>query len=192
MEYVFIRVSVFGLRIVTPVSVAYTVTYVTRPPGLTFNFPVAPYLFSYTLIETVFYLFVYLPRKIYLQTPADHPNQLSTKERETLFNRCADHIADPDRYLTKWFQDAPLEEIKRENLKDFFRWGFFNSGEVNPADEDELNEYVNRVERQFGRELEPGRGMAVPLRLTIDRFTPQNRPAIWYTVCHLSQPELIC
>ena len=49
-------------------------------------------------------------------------------------------------------------------------------------DDGELEEYVDRFETLLGRKLEPGRGSAVPLRLTVDRVNMLHRPLLWYLV----------
>jgi hypothetical protein len=68
----------------------------------------------------LFYLFIYLPRKAYLQRPATHPTNACREDRRKLFRRCHESIPDSRRSLAKWFLDAPRAEIKRENVKDFF------------------------------------------------------------------------
>ena len=177
-EYIFIRTSIFLLRSVTPICICYTTAYIIRP----LHFLGAKFLFAYAAIETGFYLFIYLPRTFYLQTAAKHPECISREHRRVLFERCIKNIPDPERYLSKWFHDASQSEIKKENVKDFFRWALMNTGEFHIADEEELDEYVHEVEKLLNREIPPGRGKAIPLRLTIDKFYPQHRPLIWYMV----------
>ena len=177
-EYVFIRASIFILRLVTPACICYTAAYIIRP----FHFRGAPFLFAYAAIETGFYLLIYLPRTFYLQAPAKHPERMSRERRRVLFERCAEQIPNPERHLSKWFHDASPSDIKKENLKDFLRWALLNSGEFDPVDEEELDEYVFGIEKLLGREILPGRGKAIPLRLTIDNFYPQHRPLVWYMV----------
>lgn len=177
-EYVFIRASIFALRLVTPACICYTAAYIVRP----LHFPGAQFLFAYAAIETGFYLIIYLPRTFYLQASAKHPERMPRESRRTLFERCVEQTPDPERYLSKWFHDASPSEIKKENVKDFFRWALFNSPEFNPVDEEELDEYIYGVEKLLSREIPPGRGKAIPLRLTIDKFYSQHRPLIWYMV----------
>ena len=50
-------------------------------------------------------------------------------------------LARTDRYLAKWFLDAPPAEIRWENIKDFFRWAFLNTRELEPAYNEELEKY---------------------------------------------------
>jgi hypothetical protein len=104
------------------------------------------------------------------------------ERRQLYFERCAEQVRDPEHFLTKWFRDASPSEIKKENLKDFFRWAYLSSGEFDPIDDGELEEYALAFEKLLGRELAPGRGSAIPLRLTIDNFHSQHRPLAWYVV----------
>src|ERR1700733_195063 len=96
-EYVFIRASIFALRLVTPTCACYTVAYIIRP----FRFPGAPLLYAYSILETGFYLLVYLPRTLSLQSPAKHPKRIERERRRELFARCCEEIPDPRRYLRK-------------------------------------------------------------------------------------------
>jgi len=77
---------------------------------------------------------------------------------------------------------APTEEIKRENLKEFFLWAFFNRGGPPGDDDEELEEYIALTEELLGRDVEPGRGNATCLRLTLDRVDTMHRTLVWYLV----------
>ncbi|KAJ3453283.1 hypothetical protein MRS44_017530 [Fusarium solani] len=174
-DYIFIRTCIFLLHLVAPLSVVYSlVSWLIHLP-----FHIPHVLEVWLALEAVFYLLVYLPRKNYLQTVVTHP-AAGRDDRRRLFWRCHGNIPDPDRYLTRWFRDAPIAEIKRENVKDFFRWAFLNSGEPNPAYDEELEEYIGEMEKLLGRKLEPGRGNAQCLRLTLDKVEMLHRSLIWY------------
>ena len=80
---------------------------------------------------------------------------------------------------------APVEEIKRENVKEFFAWAFLNKANWGPEDEEELNFYVGETERVLGKKLEEGKGKAIALRLTLDDVVMLQRSLIWYFVCSL-------
>lgn len=54
-------------------------------------------------------------------------------------------------------------------------------------EDEELEEYVERFETLLGRKLDPGRGNAVPLRLTIDEVKMLHRSLLWYLV----SPQLL-
>jgi hypothetical protein len=171
-----------------PACICYAAAYIIGR----FHFVGHRFLLAYVVIEMSFYLLVYLPRTFYLQTAAKHPERMSREHRRALFERCIEQIPNPEQYLNKWFHDASPSEIKKENVKDFLRWAFLNSGEFDPVDEEELDEYIHGVEKLSGREIPPGRGKAIPLRLTIDKFYAQHRPLVWYMVsfeCYFQRTE---
>jgi hypothetical protein len=177
-DYLFIRTCIFLLHIVAPLSIAYSLG--SSLVHLPFHIPRV--LEVWLALEAVFYLVVYLPRKAYLQTAATHPTTACRDDRRKLFWHCHSNIPDPDHYLTKWFRDAPAAEIKRENVKDFFRWAFLNTGEPDPAYDEELEEYTEEMEKLLGRKLGPGRGNAKCLRLTLDNVEMLHRSLTWYLV----------
>ena len=177
-DYIFIRTCILCLHLVAPLSILYSLA----SPFVRLSFHIPRALKAWLALEAVFYLVVYLPRKAYLQTAAVHPTAPCRDDRRKLFWRCRNNIPDPDRYLTKWFRDAPEAEIKRENVKDFFRWAFLNTGEPGPAYDEELEEYAGEMENLLGRKLESGRGNAKCLRLTLDKVEMLHRSLTWYLV----------
>lgn len=178
LEYVFIRASIACLRAITPLSILYCGFCVVYPPRSTFPRVLA----AWAAVETTFYSLVYLPRRRYLQRPARHPTLLNREHRQLLFQRCYQTIPNPERYLTNWFLGSPLSEIKQENIKDFFRWAFLNTGDFDASDNEELERYVDGVEELLGRQIGPGRGRATCLRLTIDRVDMMHRSFTWYMI----------
>lgn len=137
------------------------------------------------IAEIGFYLFVYLPKRWQLQKPARHPPLLPKADREKLFQQGHAQIADVEDFLTKWFQKAPLSEIKRENVKEFFGWSFLNTSAWGPEEDLELNGYADKIEELLGRPLDAGYGNAVPVRLTLDPVQTLHRPLLWYTIVGL-------
>ncbi|PMB64133.1 hypothetical protein BM221_009926 [Beauveria bassiana] len=135
-DYIFIRACIFFLHLIAPVSIIYTLVNVLV--GLPFQLPQA--LQVWLALEASFYLAVYLPYRKYLQKAARHPALPCREDRRKLFKRCHETIPDPVQYLRKWFRGAAEAEIKRENVKDFFRWAFLNTGEIESVDEDELED----------------------------------------------------
>ncbi|KAL6717127.1 hypothetical protein ACLMJK_005042 [Lecanora helva] len=91
-------------------------------------------------------------------------------------------MEDPERYLSLWHRGASPAEIKRDNLKEFFAWAFLNKSFCDPDDQEELEEYINTTEIMLGRKLEPGRGRAIPLRVTLDKVKTLYRPLLWYLI----------
>ena len=178
-DYIFIRSCIFFLHWIAPLSILYCLTTSLVHPSPIY---VSWILEVWATFETAFYFLVYLPRRFYLQAAATHPTPACGERRRVLFRRCYENIPDPERYLSKWFLDAPASEIKRENVKDFFRWAFFNTGESDLVDDEELEEYTGEMEKLLGRKLEAGRGNAKCLRLTLDKVDMLHRSLMWYLV----------
>ncbi|KAI9804009.1 MAG: hypothetical protein M1833_000290 [Piccolia ochrophora] len=173
--YILIFTSSAFLRLVTPLSICYCAL---RP------FFRLPLLFLavdvWAISETCFYFLVYHPMRLHLQNPTTHPPLRSREERRELFRRCQDNMPDPEKFLSKWFLDAPLSDIKRDNVKEFYSWAFLDTDTPKPDDDEELEEYVDGIEETLGRRIEPGRGKAKCLRLTLDKVDMRHRPLIWY------------
>ena len=183
VEYLFIRACIVSLQSVAPLSIICCLTWLlsyTTLLTVPFNIPLP--LKVWTAIETLFYVFVSVVYREKLQYEALHPPAPAREDRKELFELCNNSISDPEAYLKKWFLGAPANEIKRDNLKDFFLWAFFNrDGPPGDADE-ELEGYVVATETLLGRKFEDGRGSAVCLRLTIDRVGMTHRSILWYFV----------
>ncbi|CAI6089270.1 unnamed protein product [Clonostachys chloroleuca] len=175
-DYIFIRTSIILLHLVAPLSVAYSLA--SSLGRLPFQPPRV--LHVWLILEAVFYLVIYLPRKKYLQRAARHPALPCRDDRRKLFWRCHRNIPDPVQYLRKWFRGASEEEIKRDNVKDFFRWAFLSIGEPDSAYDEEIEEYTEEMEKLLGRRLEPGRGNASCLRLTLEKVEMLHRSLTWY------------
>ena len=191
-EYLFIRTCIIGLHHVAHLSISYCFVQILQyalRPILSYRIPLV--LEFWAAAETIFYIVVHLCYRQYLQSEAKHPPTLSRQGRRELFALCYQNIPDPEAYWRKWFLGAPTETIKRENLKEFFLWGFFNrGGSPGEDDDEELEEYIAATEKLLGREIEEGRGSAVCLRLTLDPANMLPRSILWYSVSLLpSQPR---
>lgn len=119
-----------------------------------------------------------------LAHPALHPSD-TREERQALFEKCLQNIPDPDSYLRLWALGAERGEIKRDNVRDFLLWAFFDRDGPEDARatddiEEELEGYIARTEKLLGYPLEPGRGQARHMRLTFDAVSTRHRSLIWY------------
>jgi hypothetical protein len=177
-EYIFIRACIFLLHLLAPASIIFSLANVLI--GLPFQLPWL--LRGWLALEAGFYLAIYLPYKEYLQKPAKHPTPPCREDRRKLFWRCHNTIPDPAIYLRKWFRGADETEIKRENVKEFFRWAFLNTGKFDPAVEEEVEEYTGEMEKLLGKKFEQGRGNAECLKLTLNRVEMLHRSLTWYLV----------
>ena len=177
--YIFIQACIFFLHYIAPLSLLYcAIVIAVRPSAYRVLLP----LEIWALAEAAFYLLVYLPRSYVLQRAANHPTTLSREERRNLFELCHKSVPDAEKYLSLWFRGASTEKIKRDNVKEFFCWAFLNKGEYGPEEEEELDEYADKMEEILGRKLEPGRGPVSPLRLTLDKVSMLHRSLLWYLV----------
>lgn len=168
-ELVFIRACVLFLRYAP-------ILYLLLPP---------PISVVALLAELCYYLFVWRRFESRLAAAAKHP--LDTRqEREALFERCLQNVPDIEQYLSLWTLGADIRDIKRENVRDFFLWGFCDRDDDDDDDiSDELEGYLTKTEALLGRPLPPGRGNFRPLRLTLDTIQTQYRASIWYATVGL-------
>ncbi|KAL5118652.1 hypothetical protein ACEQ8H_003503 [Pleosporales sp. CAS-2024a] len=195
-KYVFIRVATFALQAVTPLSIFIASFSIAEPPKTPFR----RFLLVWALIEVLFWVGVYIPRKRALQAAAQHPPPLSKDERKELFWKCWDHIPHPEYFIRRWFLGAPPSEVRRDNVREFYEWALMNRSpeteqtrsrrrleqpeELREEDE-ELDSYVDGIETLLGRKLEPGKGSAKSLRLTVDAVNMSHRPVLWYAIVML-------
>ena len=177
--YVFIRTCILFLHYIAPLSILCCVlSLLVRPSA--YRIPRALEVVAFA--ETVFYLLVYIPRRFVLQRAAIHPTTLPRHEREELFQKCHENVPDAERYIRKWFKEAPLGDIRRDNVKEFFSWAFLNKGTWDAKDEEELENYTDKLEVLLNKKLGAGRGPAKPLLLTLDNVRMMHRSLIWYGV----------
>lgn len=181
LEFFFIRFCIIGLHYLAPLCLIYC-AFVIGYYGLktAFTSPVPLLIEVIAGAESLFFLFVYIPYRHYLQREAVHPSPPTREERRELFQLCDENISDPELYLQKWFLEADPKEIKRDNVKEFMLWAFFNRGGSPGDDDEELEEYVVATEKLLGRPIEEGRGKAQCLRLTLDQVEMLHRSLTWY------------
>lgn len=195
-RYIFIQLCIYGLRAILPLSIFYASFSIAEPPTTA----VGRLILTWSIVETAFWLLVFLPRKRVLQNSAEHPPPLRVEERKALFWKCWENIANPEYYLSRWFLGARLGEIRRENVRQFFEWALLNREtetedekerrmrehpKESLAEQEELDGYADGVQTLLGRKLEPGWGGAKSLRLTLDEVKMLHRPVLWYLVCYI-------
>ncbi|KAH9019785.1 hypothetical protein EDB84DRAFT_1670685 [Lactarius hengduanensis] len=180
-EYVFIRLSVSALRLVAPLSIVYL--------GASWKagtFLWSPLFGAYAVIESSFFLLVYLPRRSRLQRDAEHPPRMSRPERDALFHNCANSMT-PES-IANWFIRAPGLRVLRDNVADWLLWALFSarSNEVLEEWEEELDYYISVMGNYVGYPIDRG---SIPdmqcFRLTFDPVHMVHRPFIWYMIVGL-------
>ena len=141
-------------------------------------------------VEALYYVFVLRPFERRLKNLARHPPQEG--DRAAIFQRCLDNIPDPERYLSLWALGADINDIKRDNVREFLLWAFFDTEDATPEIEDELETYIAKTEEQLGRPLAPGRGPARHFRLTFDQVPTRFRSVVWYLIVGLVDSATHC
>ncbi|CAE7100927.1 unnamed protein product [Rhizoctonia solani] len=182
LERLVILTIIYVIRAITPISFLHVLlaTLWSAYP-LRSIYP----LTAYALIESGFYLFVFLPRKTQLQKPAVHPRPPSSEERHKLFTRCLSHLTDTNSFK-RWFLDSEAE-IRRENVIEWLKWGFFageaSTGETSDKHNKEVEEYLAALENTLGETFPPGYNPELKsIRTTMDDVVIYHRPMVWYLV----------
>lgn len=193
VEYLLIRATILALQSVGPLSTAYAFSLLlqafilptnetSKPLQLIANLLVSVKpLQWYCFAEAAFYVFLRYYR-IHLQGEAIHPPLRSKVDRQALFQNVRAEIHDPTRFISGWFRGAEIEEIGRDDLKDYLSWAFWE-GRTTAEDEVELEEITKEVEKMIGkRKFKPGRGSVKSIRLTLDHVEMDHRSLLWYSV----------
>ncbi|KAI0423542.1 hypothetical protein F5Y09DRAFT_220125 [Xylaria sp. FL1042] len=183
-EYVLIRISIFLLQYTTPICLVYLLTLITlkgAEAALSWSGKAA---IGYAIIDALYAFFIYYPYNRRLKQAAEHPPLLPRAERRALFMRCLDNIPDVTGYLRMWFLGADESDIRKDNVREFLSWAFFDRhpGNETATELEELDEYLAEVEKRISYQLEPGRGKAKSLRLTLDGVEVRYRSVVWYFI----------
>lgn len=102
-------------------------------------------------------------------------------------------MTDPEQYIRGWFKGASIEDIGRQDVKEWLTWAFFNRGWEEGKNEGEIEEFTLEFESMLHKDFRPGKGTAKSLRLTIDPVEMLHRSLLWYSVStsSLSPPLLL-
>lgn len=176
---------VLVFRSMTPLCVLHATLYLTGLLQPLFLRGIVFRLEYFTLPESLFYLLVYLPRSHALQKPAPEGNNLSRDGRRELFDKCLNNVPDIHYFLRTWFKGAPVEEIRKEDLRQWLAWGLWNHYSTEDLDSQELDEYVEKTEKRLGREFKEGKGSNRAIRISMDRISIHHRPLSWYLIIGL-------
>ena len=178
-EYAFIRICISILYCIAPLSVLYCFVLTT---DLATIFRMRPAIELWLFAEALFWTCFYFPYRWYLQHAAIHPPSRSKEERRKLVDYVKAEITDPEQYIRGWFKGAEVQDIRRQDVKDWLTWAFFDRDWEEGKDEDEIEEYTLEIESMLRKNLRPGNGRAKSLRLTIDPVKMLHRSLLWYFV----------
>ncbi|KAI1122485.1 hypothetical protein F5Y10DRAFT_74977 [Nemania abortiva] len=183
-EYIFIRISICLLQYTTPICLLYLLTLIAIEGRGGASYRTSKVAIGYSIIDILYALFIYYPYNRRLKQAAEHPPLLPRAERRALFIRCLDNIPDVTSYLRTWFLGADESGIRKDNVREFLSWAFFDRhpGNETAVELEELDEYLDEVEKRLGYQLQPGRGKAKSLRLTLDDIEVRYRSVVWYFI----------
>ncbi|KAE9407718.1 hypothetical protein BT96DRAFT_963053 [Gymnopus androsaceus JB14] len=99
------------------------------------------WVFPYAVLESSFYVFVYLPRKKRLQK---HPQCSSTRPSTALFVKCSQRLSGAPNYPLGWFSS---HDLKHENVVECILWALFSCGPEDAQESwnDEIEIYVKKI-----------------------------------------------
>lgn len=136
-------------------------------------------------IEILFYFLWSLPYRYYLhRQPPNFPAPLSRERRQDLFRRILATTSDLELFARKWMCWASLEDLRRENLKEWMLWALFDRQGEPGEDDEELEEYCDLVGQAMDRKILPGWGRegVKSIRLNFDTFAVSHRSLLFYMV----------
>ncbi|KAF7561453.1 hypothetical protein G7046_g2698 [Stylonectria norvegica] len=185
-EWIFIRLSIQFFRYAPLIYATALLVLVLIQSTAALLLLLPQVLCGLLLVEALFYAFIYRPYLVRLKAAAKDPIPLSPADRKVLFTRCLITVPSPELYLQWWFLGADPDEIRRDNVREFVLWAFFERGDDVYEDaqeaEEELDEYISIFEEKLGRKFQPGRGNAKSLRLTLDAIHTSYRSPLWYMI----------
>ncbi|KAH8885578.1 hypothetical protein GQ53DRAFT_696096 [Thozetella sp. PMI_491] len=133
------------------------------------------------IIELLWYLAWSLPYRIHLQKKTDYkPLPLTKPQRKALFRRSLEHTPDLELSLRKWLLNAHMEDVRRENVKDWLLWALFDREDRPEEDNAELEDYIADIEQILDVRIKPGRGNAEAMRLSFDPIVTTHRSLFYY------------
>lgn len=161
--YFYLAVSIGGIR------------WISHPVSITIE--------TIGAIEILFYLFWFLPYRYYLHKKrAVFPQPLDRVGRQDLFYRSLAVTSDIELFTKQWMGGASLEDLRRENLKEWMLWALFDREGPPGDDDEELEEYIEAVEEVLGRNVRPGWGPVQSVRLNFERFAISHHSLTYYLV----------
>lgn len=181
-ELIFVRVTAVLLIYPGLICAGYFVLAALAGGVPAIAHPFSIFIEVYGAIEILWYLFWFLPFKHRLQKPGLAASQMTREERRALFTQGIDFVPDLENYVRGWFNKAHMEDIRRDNLRDWLLWSLFGREGIYGEDTDELEEYIVELEERMAVTFKKGRGDAKPLRLSFDPIKMTHRSLLFYSV----------
>lgn len=180
LYYIFIRLSIWALRAIVPISIAICLGSLAHSLGYGPAIPLPLTIIAYA--ESIFYVFISVPIQWSLDRDRPRTIERTREERKALFERCWTTIPNFEEFHNVWFKGASLESIHREDLKDLLAWVFFYQTKASLDNDDELEFYIRRTEEKMDWTFPPGRSRNRPMQVSIDALQLQHKPLLFYVV----------
>lgn len=150
--------------------------------------PVSVAIEAYGALEILWYLAWFLPFRARLQRPGLPMAPTTRAERRRLLASALRNVPDVRLFVRKWFGQAHLDQIYRDNVKDWLAWALFakEGRELRPDEWEELDDYVDDALAQADLVLPPGRAEGRPMRLNLEPVDMYHRPLLWYSFIGLA------
>lgn len=95
-----------------------------------------------------------------------------------LFEKVRAEVNDFESFLLGWFLRAKHEDIGLDEVRRWIDWAFWDgrAAEMKAKEEDEeIDGYVQKIEKLLGKPFQNGPGKAKALRLTLDPIATEPR-----------------
>lgn len=181
-ELIFVRVTAVLLIYPGLICLGYFVLAALAGGVRAIALPFSIFVEVYGAIEILWYLLWFLPFKHRLQRPGATPSRMTREERKELFTKGMSTAPDLEAYVRGWFDKAHMEDIRRDNLKEWLLWSLFGRDGGFGDDAPELDEYIEELEERMGVTFKKGRGDAKALRLSFDPIKMTHRSLLFYSV----------
>ncbi|KAH8674283.1 hypothetical protein BX600DRAFT_378444 [Xylariales sp. PMI_506] len=189
-QYILVRAVIVLMRDLWLLCFLYFFTVFALGGVVAIAHPISIFIEIIGLIELLFLLLFFLPYRSFLQKWQPYkPPPLSPPERARLFAKALSLVPDGELFVRKWMLNVPLEEVRRENVKDWLMWALFerdsSGGYVGAEVDAELEQYLEEIEERLGLHFEPGRNDVEVLRLSFDPVIIQHRSLLFYSMIGL-------
>lgn len=153
-------------------------------PGI--RHPVSIVIEVYGLIEILWY-FAFLRYRAKLQRPGMPLKPMTKGDRKALLAKSLATAPDIQFFTRKWFSLATMDQIYRDNVKDWLAWALWakRSEDLTPEDLEEVEEHIDDTAHAGGIVLRPGRADGAPIRINIDPVDTHHQSLLWYGIIAL-------
>lgn len=185
IEYLVMRLMVYVFSYIGAGCVIYFFVALAIGGVPAIAHPFSIFIEVYGLIELTFYFGFFLHYRSYIQRSGIFPPALNREERQSLFEKTMGAIPDVELFMRKWLNNAHVDDIRRENVKDWLLWALFDKRGPCPEHDEELEEYIDLAEEAWGEKLKPGRTEAKAILMSFDEMSIMHRSLLFYGVCAL-------